>query len=844
MNRPNQILRALTIAGLVAFAAESIAERRPVLDQIQLPHAYYFREMYLPQVTQGPSSLAWSPDSAELVYSMGGTLWRQRLDSGDALQLTDGPGLDYQPDWSPDGRRVAYASYADGALEIRVLDLASGRSSAVTHNGAVNLEPRWSPDGRRLLFVSTVGTGHFHLYVVNIGTDSVGAPQALTRDAKSTLRRYYYSAFDHEINPSWSPDGREILYVSNRGHIHGTGGFWRMPAKPGAAGREIHYEETNWRARPELSPDGNLLLYSSYLGRNTHQLWLQPAQGGDPLPLTYGEWDATAARWSPDGRHVAFVSNQGGDLELRLLDVPGHDSRRLAQAKRITRRPTGTLVVHVTDEAGRPLAARLGVTDTSGHPYAAAGSWLHADDSYDRAETSRERFYFHSAGDAVVEAPAGDLALEVAHGLETAPVRQAVALKAGETLSVTVTLHKTPFAVSPGRRWISGDVHVHMNYAGAYRNDPPHLALQATAEDLGFVHALVVNKEQRFPDIAYGGPAGDLLTDGATIVHGQEFHTSYWGHIGLLHPSGAPILPGYVGYPNTAAASLAPMNATVADIAHAQGAVVGYVHPFDDLPDPVNHPAERLTNELPIDVALGKVDYIEVLGFSDHRTTASVWYRLLNLGFRLPAAAGTDAMADYASLRGPVGLNRVYVDLPAESRDVSAWLEGLKAGRTFATNGPLLGWTVANKGPGEETTLASAGEVPFTARLRSIVPVDRLEIVCDGRVVQSLLKGPATEATVSGTLPVGQSGWCLLRADAKSAAYPLQDNYLYATTTPVYLSVAGQPPRSVEDARYFLAWIERVREATSAYPDWRSAAEKQSVLDRLAAAAAIFRAKE
>ena len=198
----------------------------------------------------------------------------------------------------------------------------------------------------------------------------------------------------------------------------------------------------------------------------------------------------------------------------------------------------------------------------------------------------------------------------------------------------------------------------------------------------------------------------------------------------------------------------------------------------------------------------------------------------------------------WLTTRGPVGLNRVYVDLPAASRDVSAWLDGLKAGRTFATNGPLLGWTVANKGPGEEAALASAGEVPFTARLRSIVPVDRLEIVCDGRVVQSLLKGPATEATVSGTLPVGQSGWCLLRADAKSAAYPLQDNYLYATTTPVYLSVAGQPPRSVEDARYFLAWIERVREATSAYPDWRSAAEKQSVLDRLAAAAAIFRAKE
>jgi hypothetical protein len=65
-----------------------------------------------------------------------------------------------------------------------------------------------------------------------------------------------------------------------------------------------------------------------------------------------------------------------------------------------------------------------------------------------------------------------------------------------------------------------------------------------------------------------------------------------------------------------------------------------------------------------VDVALGKVDYLEVMGFSDHRTTASVWYRFLNSGFRLPAGAGTDAMANFASLRGPVGLNRVYVRVP------------------------------------------------------------------------------------------------------------------------------------------------------------------------------------
>ncbi len=72
-------------------------------------------------------------------------------------------------------------------------------------------------------------------------------------------------------------------------------------------------------------------------------------------------------------------------------------------------------------------------------------------------------------------------------------------------------------------------------------------------------------------------------------------------------------------------------------------------------------PAAPLHSELPVDVALGLVDYMEILGFSDHRNTAAVWYKLLNCGFRIPAGAGTDAMTNYASLRGPVGLNRVYV---------------------------------------------------------------------------------------------------------------------------------------------------------------------------------------
>src|ERR1700722_7243405 len=104
--------RILLLAGLAASAL-SHAESLPVLKQIDLPHPYYFRQVSLPQLTSGPSSLAWPLDSGELIYSMAGSLWRQKIEAGAAAgtaqQLTAG-SYDYQPDWSPDGRWVVYSS--------------------------------------------------------------------------------------------------------------------------------------------------------------------------------------------------------------------------------------------------------------------------------------------------------------------------------------------------------------------------------------------------------------------------------------------------------------------------------------------------------------------------------------------------------------------------------------------------------------------------------------------------------------------------------------------------------------------------------------------------------------
>jgi TolB protein len=859
----------LTFVSLAPIAA---AQRKPVLPQIELPHPYYYREMYLPQLTSGPSSVTWSPDSGEVIYSMGGSLWRQRVDSTTAQQITDGSGYDYQPDWSPDGKSVVYVSYQHDAMELFELDLGSGKLTQITKDSAVDVEPRWSPDGTRIVYVSTAYHGRFHIFTMSFKGD--GTPDRITRlteETKSTLPRYYYAEYDTEIHPTWSRDGAEILFVSNRGHIYGTGGFWRMRAEPGDEAREIHYEETTWKARPDFSPDGTKILYSSYLGRQWHQLWVMPANGGDAFPISYGDWDETYARWSPDGKRIAFISNRNGNTELWIQEFPGGGQRQILATDRKYLKPHGRVEIEVFDGDGKATAARVSVTDAAGRFFAPRDAWISGADGFDRKESGFEPHYFPAGGKAEIEVPVGKIRVEVMKGFEFVLEKRDVDVSAEKTLSLRVRLkpigeasgkirsditscnEEAQTGVSvPRECWVSSDLHVHMNYGGTYRNTPGHLVLQAEAENLGIVNNLIVNKEQRIPDIAYSGKQVDAASNArAMVVHGQEFHTTQWGHLGILNIRDGILLPGYAGYPGTAARSLLPMDADVADMAHARGALVGIAHPFDEDPATLPRTQEDTPEELAADVALGKLDYLEVVGFNDYRATAGVWYRLLDLGFRIPAGAGTDAMANFASLRGPVGMDRVYARVPSGAMKIESFLDALKSGKTVATNGPLLDFSLGGEKIGGEVKLDGAKNVTFSASLRSIVPVDRWELVCYGAkaeeggsgryFVQELkMNGSRDGGVVRGEVAIEKSGWCLVRASSDKAEYPILDNYVYGTTSAIYVTVGGKKPSSREDAEYFVEWMDRTMGMAGRYGYWNSEREKEVALKRLGEAKRIY----
>jgi hypothetical protein len=489
---------------------------------------------------------------------------------------------------------------------------------------------------------------------------------------------------------------------------------------------------------------------------------------------------------------------------------------------------------------------------------------IRADDGFDRRRSAFETHYFHTSGDSSIRLPAGTTSVTVWRGLENQVEKRTVQIVANSVRNEQIAIRPLSLPSGWSRQWQSADVHVHMNYGGTYRNTPDRLVKQADAEDLDVVFNLVVNKEQRIPDIGYFSPMPDSASTNTVLLsHGQEFHTSYWGHLGLLGLNDHFLLPDYAAYSSTASASLYPTNGAIADLAHAQSALVGYVHPFDEPVDPDS--SAPLTSGLPTDVALGKVDYYEVLGFSDHHASADVWYRLLNCGFHPAAAAGTDAMANFASLRGPVGMNRVYAlvqgatasgntavagaavatgtaGTATASARASAWLDALRHGHTMATNAPLLGLSVEDQPPGAEIPLhAGAPTLHYRGFLRSIVPIDHLEVVVNGKVVRTIDPGKnRTVADFEGSTRVTGNGWLLVRAWNDGAVPEVFDIYPYGTTNPVFYRTEGAATHCGPDADFFLKWLARLEAAASAHPGYNTTAERDATLREITAARAVM----
>jgi Tol biopolymer transport system component len=243
-----------------------------------------------------------SADGIVFAASPHGTWHLFMTRGGQLVQLTDGDGSDLAPAWSPDGRRIAFQSTRDGNWEIYVMNADGSDVRRLTDNDRKDGEPSWSPDGRRLVYVHDG-----RLYEM----------QASGRNRRS---------LDQEGEwPSWSHDGRALALDSEFGnHSYGV-----QVIEPGGG---LGSYGTPDDRRPIWSPRRDAIAYECRVGTHWHICVLNGKTGKERV-LTGHDSDSFAPTWSPDGRHLAFVSDRDGLDQLFVVRSDGTGVRRLTSGQ-------------------------------------------------------------------------------------------------------------------------------------------------------------------------------------------------------------------------------------------------------------------------------------------------------------------------------------------------------------------------------------------------------------------------------------------------------------------------------------------------------------------------------
>jgi hypothetical protein len=182
---------------------------------------------------------------------------------------------------------------------------------------------------------------------------------------------------------------------------------------------------------------------------------------------------------------------------------------------------------------------------------------------------------------------------------------------------------------------------------------------------------------------------------------------------------------------------------------------------------------------------MGLVDFIEVL--QGGRLTSDGWYRLLNLGYRVTPAAGTDW--PYSDFPGVV---RNYVELEG-AFDIDDWYDAFEGGRTFVTNGPLLELTVNGAGMGRELRVPRGTKLTVAAAAKlnpDVDSLDRLELVVHGDILDTASAGGSDTVSLQQEIVAERSMWIAVRAyGGRQEAR----NTTIAHSAPVYVVVDGEP---------------------------------------------------
>ncbi len=450
--------------------------------------------------------------------------------------------------------------------------------------------------------------------------------------------------------------------------------------------------------------------------------------------------------------------------------------------------PRRQLTVHLVDaDTGTPLSGIVRITRAD------IGKFVRPTELIPR----RENWFTITPG-ATISVPATPLRIQALRGIQT----EATSADVGMLIDRNeVTLKLRRFYDARQRGWRNGNTHLHLMdrsriAAERYLREVP----ESDGLDLVYLsHLRRIPDESRYisneivEQSLQDNVLQQLSSDDVLLRPGEEHRHNFgrggegFGHVMLLDIAKlirpVSIGPGIM----RSGTDSTTLQQGILE-AHRDGATVVWCHNsfgFEDIPNWVG----------------GHLDAQNIFDGGSRDSYDASFYRYLNLGMKIPFSTGTDWFIE--------DFNRVYVPLSGELTS-DAWLQQLKAGRSFITNGPMLEFSVDGHAIGDTLNLTESRELPVVARAVGRLDFRRLELIRNGEVVATTDSGETDghyEADLKTTVLIDEPAWLAVRValDAPKNEFA---RTVFAHTSPVYVDFNGRQPFQPEVALAMIAEIE------------------------------------
>ena len=256
--------------------------------------------------------------------------------SYNVIRITDGSSMDYNPEFSPDGKQIVFISKIDNAeakkkgefwhktpfyLNLWLMDSDGKNRRQLTYGEVQDFAPRFTPDGKKVFFVSNRMNNKRDVWSIDIDGSNLKRIAEIEGDTEHWRTVQY---------PVPTPDGKGLVLILYK--KESVSGVWFMDIESGKTRRIT--SGGNGDYFPVMSPDGKEIVFESMrLGNlgSSGDIWLVDTSGKNYKRLTYENYPELYPAWSPDGTKISYVANKEGIIDIWIMDRDGKHRKRVTK---------------------------------------------------------------------------------------------------------------------------------------------------------------------------------------------------------------------------------------------------------------------------------------------------------------------------------------------------------------------------------------------------------------------------------------------------------------------------------------------------------------------------------